>query len=97
MARPASLGQHDEVSYQSQMGAFVQNFKLLVSHGVDQLGMRQQQRQQALGQRGHGAAALVATDAVVAAAAAPLAFAFPIALLALPIDRKSTRLNSSHV
>src|SRR3546814_437186 len=69
------------------MGPLVQDFKLLVSHAVDQLGMRQQQRQQAPGQRRHGAPALVAAHVVIAAAA-PFALAFlalPVALLALPV------------
>src|SRR5690606_3791626 len=40
-----------QLSYQYQMGAMLQNFKLLVSQARNQLGMHQQQTQQTLCQR----------------------------------------------
>src|SRR5690606_6482272 len=67
------------------MGALVQDFKLLVAHAVHELGMRQQQGEQPLGQRRHGAPALIAAH-VALASSAPLALAFALARLpvALP-------------
>src|SRR5690606_15889644 len=67
------------------MGALVQDFKLLVAHAVYELGMRQQQGEQPLGQRRHGAPALIAAH-VALASSAPLALAFALARLpvALP-------------
>ena len=83
MARAAGLRQHDQVPHKTQMGAVVDHFKLLVSHRVHQLGMRQQQAEQALGQRRHGAAAFETAD-VVLAPAFPIALALPVAL-AFPV------------
>src|SRR5690606_7107416 len=69
------------------MGSLVQNFKLLVAHPIDELRMRQQQREQPLGQRRHGPAALIAAYFVVATTA-PFALALlaalPAGLPALP-------------
>src|SRR5690606_28438527 len=70
------------------MGPLVQNFKLLVAHPVDEFRMRQQQREQPLGQRWHGSAALITTHLIVttpAPFALALLAALPAGLPPLPV------------